>query len=417
MSKKTFYDIITKSKKKGAYDTNHTNENMSELKEDEVFEKKEARMNPKLKAVLSSKKFLMGLIILIVIVVLGVLEWSNGVISNHLPFGYKMGNTVGNIVNCGYSVAKDNYIYYVAPSENMQNTNIYKVKKGTSDFEVIFQGSYDIRALNIVGNKIYFISISNEQTDDEDGIDNKICKINLDGSDFTVINDNEFAYDYYDMYAINNQIYYVGTDENVYQMDLNGGNRKLVAQTNTGFLAMNSNYIIYNKENEEGSDYITYIRKLKGTEETPINGSRIFTPMFHENDIYYINQNQVLAKIPIDGGEEEVVLDDTIYNMNLVNDSIYYLNYKDEENQDYTVAIYKLSTQGGEPEIMKDLSNYTSFLNVVEDYVYYMDMDEEQAFINLVNVNDKNEIQLYSWKYNQNSNQTLGEDHEDEVTQ
>ncbi len=380
---------------------------MSELNEEEVFEKKESKMNPKFKAILGNKKFLIGWIILIIIVILGVLEWSNGVISNILPFSSKMGNTVGNIINCGYSVSKDDYIYYVAPSEDMKHTNICKVKKGTSDFEIIFQGNYDIRALNIVGNKIYFISISNEQTDDEDGIDNKICKINLDGSDFTIINDNEFAYDYYDMYALNNQIYYVGTDENVYQMDLNGANRKLVAETNTGFLAIHPKYIIYNKENEDGSDYITYIRKLNGTEETPINGSRIFTPMFYKNDIYYINKNQVLAKIPISGGEEEIVLDHTIYNMNLVNDSLYYLNYKDEANQDYTVSIYKLSTNGGEPEIIKDLSNYTSFINVIEDYVYYMDMDEEQAFVNLVNVNDKNEIRLYNWKYDENVNEAL----------
>ena len=146
---------------------------------------------------------------------------------------------------------------------------------------------------------------------------------------------------------------------------------------------------------------------MNGTEETPINGSRIFTPMFYKNDIYYINKNQVLAKIPISGGEEEIVLDHTIYNMNLVNDSLYYLNYKDEANQDYTVSIYKLSTNGGEPEIIKDLSNYTSFINVIEDYVYYMDMDEEQAFVNLVNVNDKNEIRLYNWKYDENVNEAL----------
>ena len=184
---------------------------------------------------------------------------------------------------------KGDFIYYVAPSENMQTTNIHKIKKGTSDSKIIYYGGYDIRALNIVGNKLYFINISDEQSDDEDGIDNKICKMNLDGSDFKIINDNDFAYDYYDMYAMGNRIYYVGEDFNVYKMDLNGGNRQLVAKTGTGFLAINQQYIIYNKENDDSSDYITYIRKLNGTEETKITGDRIFTPIFYGKYIYYIN--------------------------------------------------------------------------------------------------------------------------------
>ncbi len=385
--------------------SNHTNKIMNEINEDEVFEKKESKMNPKLKAILSNKKIIASIILAIVIVALLVLEGTTGIVSEYLPIHKEMGNTVGNIINCGYSVQKDDFIYYVAPSEDMKSTNIYKVKKGTSDFEILYQGNYDIRALNIVGNQLYFISISNESAKDDDGIDNKIYKMNLDGSELTILNDNDFAYDYYDMYALNNRIYYVGTDYNVYKMDLNGGNRKLVAQTGTGFLAINSNYILYNKENEDGSDYITYIRNLNGTEERQINGSRIFTPMFSGDDLYYINSNHVLAKMPIKGGEEEVVLDHTIYNMNLVEDTIYYLNYKDEANEDYTVAVYKLKVNGGEPEIIKDLFNYSSFLNVVGDYVYYMDMNEEQAFVNLVNVKDKSEIQLCNWKYNENSDE------------
>lgn len=374
---------------------------MNEINEDEIFEKKESKINPKLKKLFTNKKILIGIILVILVIILGILEWTTGMISNLLPIDKKMGNTVGNIINCGYSVAKDDFIYYVAPSEDMQNTNIYKSKKGSSDFEVIFTGGYDIRALNIVGNKIYFINISDEESNDEDQVDNKIYKMDLDGSNATVINDNDFAFDYYDMYAINNRIYYVGTDYNVYQMDLNGGKRKLVAETDSGFLAISPQYIIYNKENEEGSDYITYIRKLTGGEERAINGSRIFTPIMDGDSLYYINQNQVLAKMPIDGGQEEIIHNGTVYNMNIANGFIYYLNYKDEASEDYTVSIYKLNLQTGEEEIMKDMSSYTSFLNIVDDYAYYMDMDEEQAFVNLVNIHDKNEIRLYNWKYNQ----------------
>ena len=201
------------------------------------------------------------------------------------------------------------------------------------------------------------------------------------------------------MYIVKNEIYYIGTDYNVYKMDLDGGNRKLVAETGTGFLAINDKYIIYNKDNEDATDYITYIRPLDNTEERAINSSRIATPILYNDFIYYINGDGHLAKTPTAGGDEQELTDYTVYNMNISNGFIYYLNYKDESSEDYTVAVFKLNLDGGEPQIIKELSNYSSFLNIVDNYIYYMDMDDEKAFINLVNVNDSSEIRLYEWNY------------------
>lgn len=378
---------------------------MNEINEDEVFEKKESKIKPTLKKILAHKKIVAGVIIAVILVCLVAMELTTGSISNLFYFNAGMGNSAGNITNCGYSVAKGDTIYYVAPSENMEHTNIYKVKKGSSDFEKIFEGGYDVRALNVIGNHLYFINIISDENQ-EDAIDNKIYKMNLDGSKTTVINDNEFACDYYAMYAVNNQIYYVGTDYNVYKMDLNGGNRKLVAETGTGFLAVNEKYILYDKPNEDSTNYITYIKELGGTEEREVNGTRIFTPILQGDMIYYINQNEVLAKMPITGGDEEIMLDHTIYNLNLANDTIYYIDLKNSENaEEYAFSIYKLGLDGGEPEIVKDFAYYSSFLNIVDGYAYYMDMDEEKAFVNLVNLNDDNEIKLYEWEYEEHSHE------------
>lgn len=384
-----------------------------EINEDEVFEKKESKIKPKFDKLFKNKKIISLIIIVFVIAILAILEFTTGSLSNLLYINSGMGNSVGNISNCGYSVAKDDFIYYVAPSEDMNTTNIYKVKNGSSEFETIFNGNYDIRALNIQGNKLYFISISYDDTSDEDAVDNKIYKMNLDGSDLTVINDNEFAYDYYDMYIVKNRIYYVGEDHNVYKMDLNGGNRELVAETGTGFLSLNEKYIIYNKENEDGSDYITYIRPINGKDEKQLTGTRIFTPDIVGEYIYYLNDKQNIAKINVNGGEEEIVFDGSAYNMNIYNDNIYYLNYKDEQNEDYAVCIYKININGGEPELIKEFSYYSSFIDIVNDYIYYMDMDEEKAFINLVNINDTSEIRLYEWSYNNQGNEKETSEHQE----
>lgn len=370
----------------------HTKKHMNQLNEDEIFARQKTRTKPPFQKIVKSRGFRIILLLILLAILFKIIT---GAVSSRMA----VGNTSANLVNCGYAVQKGNYIYYVSPSDDMYTTQISRVKIGKNESEVIYQGSYDIRALNIVGNKLYFISLSSEAGTDEDGVDNKIYKMNLDGSDLTVINDNDFAYDYDQMYIVQNRIYYVGTDLNVYQMNLNGENRKLVAETGTGFLTMNKEYILYNKDNQDATDYITYIRPLKGGQEREVNSSRINTPMIDKDFIYYINSNQHLAKIPLSGGEEEEVTDYTIYQMNIVEDHVYYLNYKDEANQDYTVAVFKRSLKGGEPQILKELSNYSSFLNIVDDYVYYMDMDDEKAFINLVNVNDMSEIRLHEWNY------------------
>ncbi len=370
----------------------------NEINEDEVFEKKESKIGQKLQKIFRKKITILILGILLIIAILVGLEIGMGAISNLFSIG-EIGNSAGNIMNCGYSVEKDGYIYFVSPSQDMHITQISRVKVGTTESEVIYNGNYDIRGLNIIGNKIYFINIAVENTLDEDGVDNKIYKMNLDGSDLELINDNDFSYDSYDLYIVKNRIYYVGTDQNVYKMDLNGGNRELVAETGTGYLTMNDQYIIYNKIHEDLEDYITYIRPLNGGEERSITSSRIISPIMEQDFIYYIDTEQHLTKVPIAGGNAEKITDYTIYNINISNGFIYYLNYKDETNEDYTVALYKLSLDGGQPEVVKELSNYSSFLNVVGDYAYYMDMDEAKAFINLVNVNDFSENHLYEWDY------------------
>ena len=364
------------------------------MNDDEVFEKRKVKVGGS--KIFNNKKAKRVMIIAICVIILIILQMTLGIFS----FSKGMGNTVGNILNSGYAAEDKNYIYYVSPSDDMATTNLSRVKKGSSEGEVIFEGDYDIRAVNIEGNHLYFMTFSTQNATAEDPMDNKIYQTNLDGSNPKVLNDNEFAYDVNEMYVINGKIYYIGEDYKVYSMDLNGKHRKLVLDVENGLLAISGDYIIYNKDNEDQSDYITYIRKINGSDERPVNGGRIFSPDIYNDYIYYVNQDQMLVKSPVKGGNEEVVLDKAIYNINIHDGMAYYLNYKDEENQDYTACIYRLSLNGGEPELLKELSYYASFLEVIDDYVYYMDIEEEKAFINLVNTKDKSEIKLHQWSYN-----------------
>ena len=111
----------------------------NEINEDEVFEKKESKIKPKLQKFFKNKNNIVILVVVLLIIIGAIVEFFTGAISN-LFVKNAIGNSTGNITNCGYSVAKNGYIYYAAPSEDMNNINIYKVKSGTADYEKIYDG-------------------------------------------------------------------------------------------------------------------------------------------------------------------------------------------------------------------------------------------------------------------------------------
>ena len=87
--------------------------------------------------------------------------------------------------------------------------------------------------------------------------------------------------------------------------------------------------------------------------------------------------------------------------MNVSGNYIYYLNYEDEANSNYTVCIYRVKTNGttAHPEIIKKLETYSSFIDVMDDWIIYMDSSEKEGFINLLKTDGKEEIKVYSLDY------------------
>lgn len=366
--------------------------------EDEIFEKRESQIGKKLGEIIKKFKFLIIAIIIILIMI--ILELFTNFFSNIIC--HKEGNTVGNITNGGYSVEKGKFIYYAAPSEDMNKVNINRIEKGKNDSSVLFKGDYDIRSLNITGNKIYFVNIKNENFSNNDNLNNQIYCMNLDGKDVTLINDNEFSNDFLEIYVIKNRVYYVGTDNNVYSMDLKGEDRKLEVESNTGLLAINNKFIIYNKEKEGNDTYVTYIKTLgKNDERELISNSLINTPILYENYVYYIDEKSEISRVNLNGGNPEKIYSGTAYNMNIYNGNIYYLNYRDEANEDYTVCIFKMSINDKEPIKIKELDYYSSFINLVNGFIYSTDIntEESKSYISLINVDDFSETILQEWKF------------------
>lgn len=347
------------------------------------------------KASIKEKVFCIGAIIFVVAILLVICIFIN---SN------KAGNTIGNIRNYGYAVEADNWIYYLAPNEDSTQIGIFKVKNNGKDNKQIYMSEIDIVSLNVYKDYIYFIGTAPESYLEADDVDNKIYRMKTDGTGLEVLNDNELNNDCYEIYVVNDQIYYIGINAEICKMDLNGANKAVVADYGTGFLGITKDYIIYNSKTDKEDEYVTYIMNIDGTDAKPIiEGKRIYSVNIEGKYIYYSDVDKRLFKTEIGSGVEEVVYDDIeAYNLNTNEGYAYYLNYLDPENSNYKVCLFRVKLDGSTevPEKLKELETYSSFIDVVGDWVIYMDSSEDAGFINLVNKHGKEkEVELYRLDY------------------
>lgn len=374
--------------------TKEEKKNKKEEVKEEKTEKKEEK-NSKFKLSndnLNDKKNIViagAIIILLVAVGLLLVFKYLGILSSN-----NVGNSIGNIRNYGYATTDGRWIYFLSPSEDTEKVGICKVRKNGEDKKELLMDDFDVLSINVYKNHIYFIGIGGEQVGTGDEVDNKIYRMKTDGSELEVINDNEFNNECYEIYVLNNSVYYIGTDENIYKMKLDGTKRELVSDNGTGYIGITNKYIIYNVENEAGDDYVTYIMNLDGKNARPIlENTRLYSVDISGNYVYYTNTEKQIYRTKIDSGESELVLDDTAYNLNLNGDYLYFLNYLDEENEDYTVALFRVKADGTQEqaENIKTLSSYSTFIDVVGNWVMYMDNDDTSGFINLVDKNGSGE--------------------------
>ncbi len=367
------------------------------------------------------KKIVIAIIVLVIIAVLVALEFTTNIISNLFLRKNTVGNTIGNIRNYGYAAYEKQWIYYISPNSDSTKICLNKVKNDGTKKQVILEADYDMLSINAIDGYLYFITIDTTEADtlastlpeDEkaniDYVNNKICRMKNDGTELTVINDNEFSNDCYEIYVIKDKVYYIGEDYNIYTMNLDGSNKTQISKNKTGYLGISEKYILYNdypegsenltEEEAENTDYVTYVMNIDGTNARPVNGKRLYSVTLKDDYIYYTNDEKQICKVKVDGTEDSLVFDTDAYNMNLSGNYVYYMNYKDEEASDYTVCIYRVKTDGTENKVIKELNTYSSFIDVLGSQVFYMDSSNDQGHIALVNGKDSKEIELYTIDY------------------
>ena len=334
--------------------------------------------------------FLLIFFVVFILMILYLLKFNN------------VGISIGNNNNFGYANKQGKWIYYMTLSDDASKIAIKKIEKNGKGIQTIVEKDWEIYSLNVYKNYLYFIAY--EEIVDEDTFqNNKIYKMSLDGKELRVINDNNFSDDCRTIYVVDNRIYYIGENYNIYSMDLEGGDRTLVSNKATGYIGISDKYIFYNDfpENPQSeTDYITYIMNLDGTNSRPVNGERLYNLNVIKNDIYYVNgENSEIHKIGIDDKNDTVICKSPAYNMNVSGDYIYYINYKNEnaDSDDEPVCIHRIKTDGTEHQIVCEMKNYTSFIDIVGDWIYYTDHDDYGYYINLIKIDGKETVQLYEY--------------------
>jgi len=248
-------------------------------------------------------------------------------------------------------------------------------------------------SLNYYDGYVYFISTSDEANSAEDEKDNRIYRINTNG-DLTpeIVNDNKFNNDCLEIYIIKGELYFIGEDMNIYKINLKSFETSLVCDNKTGYIGINEKYILFNKVvNEETYECVTYIMSLDGKDARPvIDGQRIYSVAISDDDyIYYTNTDKKLFRVKIDSNKPEVVSDVTAYNMNLYGKYIYFYNYKDEANQDFSVCIYRVRAgKNKSPKLIKEINTFSAFLDVAGGRLMYTDGENARGFINFLDVSN-----------------------------
>ena len=340
------------------------------------------------KKILKISLLIIGVLAVIIGIVFAVLNGINK---------KTVGNTIGNIRNYGYAAEDNKYIYYMAPNKTGELKTISRInKKLNKESEELISGDWDITGINVYKNYIYFVTLAVSDSS-EDEIDNKIHRMKIDGTEHKVINDNEFHDSCYEIYVVKDRIYYIGEDQGIYTMALDGSKREKIAGTSTGFVGITDKYIFYNLKEGQDEDekIVTYMMDLDGTNVKSLTGERLYAVDIVGDELYYTDEDRHIFKVKIGETNSTMLSSSIAYCLNVTSDGIYYLKYIDEEQQ----ALFKMDLDGNNIEKIKTLETSSTFLAVLENWVIYLDSTETDGIIAMVSKDGTKYQELYSLNY------------------
>lgn len=293
--------------------------------------------------------------------------------NNSIATDSNEGNTTGNLLNGGFIVQKDNWLYYTK-----NGTNIYKSRiDGTEETKLA--DAKDCRSINVIGDYIFYVSQNtSENSSENDSKTASIFRINTSGNNKTVFNttledtdkaaypyvkvvgkslyyspEKKFlskgnAYFYNELYKLdidkgtsdkvsgyyfdtidieNDYIYFTRLgDKKICKMNSDGENEEYISGCEGEILYVSSGWIYY-----KGVDGNTYRVKTDGTSKTKIIDLSS-TSIPNGENIYYVSPGQnnlyQLHKTNINGAEDTSFNAYKVDSFSIAGDWLYYISNK-----------------------------------------------------------------------------------------
>ncbi len=299
--------------------------------------------------------------------------------SNSIEFG----NKPYNMTSYNNNILKyDDWIIFSNGSATL-NSSISNYKEGiykynTKTGQVIKLYDYNGYCLNRIGSELYFCTQYNS-----------VYKVNLESLSEEWISNIKASYI---LVCDTNIIYRDPNGNNIYITDMNGKNKKLIAEYTEGEIQIIDGYIYYldasksrlckkaiktdeldiiieepvsnfyvdnNKIIYISGENLKLFRCEENTNEVLLNGvSSNF--VFKDNNIYgYILDKKSIVEINIEDKKEQVVIDNlqTVYRLQMYDDNIYYC-YSSGKYPYLSTNIYSLNIQEKKQEKIFFNTNY-----------------------------------------------------------
>lgn len=314
-----------------------------------------------------NKKIIFGVIFNVILIAMIVITFF--VISNRK----RANSELGNISNMGLAASNDEGVFY-----NKYEEGIVKVK-GLEESKITNETAYSI---NLVGDDIYYLSVG-------DTSNISIKKVKTNGSGMATIKTIHTSIS--KMYVENNYIYYATNDNNggIAKLGLDGNDEKTIISSEIRDFEVVDGKIYFS--NRTGDLFVSNVNGVELQKITPEN-TTIKEFQVHEEWVYYYNEDEnALYKVKVDGSSNQLL--SQYVKTNIFNVSKNRIYFFDEENK----KISSVSFDGDNYKEIVSISTNKTKINVVGDTIYYLDASNNEAKI----------YQMYRVKTNGSSAKTI----------
>ena len=103
----------------------------------------------------------------------------------------------------------------------------------------------------------------------------------------------------------------------------------------------------------------------------------------------------------LDGKNDIMLSENKIYNLNVSDNGIFYLNYvySKTTNEVESLAIYRMDLDGKNNRKLYTLEESSNSICLVKDWVFFLDSNEEHGFMTLISPDGREKIDLFTLNY------------------